>query len=114
MDLVCWKCGASLKEILQPFSRDAQCLACDSDLHVCLMCRFYDKSRYNQCREPVAEQVRDKDRSNFCDYFKPREGAHDEALSGNAMTAKNNLEDLFGGLTSEKEGSKESIDDLFK
>jgi hypothetical protein len=29
-----------------------------------------------QCRETVAEEVKDKERANFCDYFKPRAGAH--------------------------------------
>ena len=114
MSLVCWKCGASLDDVLRPFSRDAQCTACESDLHVCLMCQFYDKKKYNQCREPIAEQVRDKDKSNFCDYFKPAEGAFDEAQQARSDQVKSKLDDLFGGLTSEKDGPKESIEDLFK
>ena len=28
------------------------------------------------CREPIAEEVKDKERANFCDYFKPRPGAY--------------------------------------
>jgi hypothetical protein len=28
----------------------------------------------NQCRESSADRVVDKERSNFCDWFKPRAG----------------------------------------
>lgn len=114
VSLVCWKCGADLKEILVPLSRDAQCQICEADLHVCYMCRFFEKSKYNQCREPLAEQVRDKDKSNFCDYLKLRENAYDAVAKGVSDQARDNLEDIFSGLSSENESEKKSIEDLFK
>jgi hypothetical protein len=40
---------------------------------VCLNCTFYDESRANQCFEPQAERVKEKDRSNYCDYFRFKE-----------------------------------------
>ncbi len=45
------------------------CLRCGADLHVCLNCSFYSPGAYNECREPQAERVVDKKRSNFCDFF---------------------------------------------
>ncbi len=33
------------------------------------MCRFFDQKAYNQCREPSAERIIDKEKANFCDYF---------------------------------------------
>ncbi len=66
----CWKCGEPVN--LQPGARigarDA-CSRCDSDLHSCRNCRFYDPSKNNQCAEAQAEWVRDKEAANYCDYF---------------------------------------------
>lgn len=55
--------------------RQVSCPACGNDLHVCLNCVFYEPGAYNDCRERQAERVLDKDRSNFCDYFRFRNGS---------------------------------------
>jgi hypothetical protein len=34
------------------------------------MCQFYDVKAYNECRESQADRVQDKEKANFCDYFK--------------------------------------------
>jgi hypothetical protein len=34
------------------------------------MCSFYDPKSYNECRESSADRVQDKEKANFCDYFK--------------------------------------------
>lgn len=47
------------------------CDRCHADLHVCLNCSHSDPSAYNECREPNAERVLDRDRANRCDYFRP-------------------------------------------
>jgi hypothetical protein len=47
------------------------------------------------CREPTAEEVRDKTAANFCDHFKPKVGAY-TAPTGEADAAKAALEALFG------------------
>lgn len=65
---ICFKCGNAV-EMEKPGRRD-ECPVCGSDLHVCLNCTFYDKMRSNSCSEPQAEQVKEKDRANFCDYFR--------------------------------------------
>jgi hypothetical protein len=33
------------------------------------MCKFFDSRVYNECTEPNAERVVDKEKANFCDYF---------------------------------------------
>jgi hypothetical protein len=71
-----------------------ECENCASDLHVCKNCAFYDPSAYNECREPNAERLLDRDRANRCDYFSTNEerGADgSQALQG----AKNDLDSLF-------------------
>ena len=52
--------------------RRDECLFCKSDLHVCKNCQMYDVKSYNDCHESSADIVKDKERSNFCDHFKPR------------------------------------------
>jgi len=34
------------------------------------MCKFYDPKSYNECKEFQADRVADKEKANFCDYFK--------------------------------------------
>jgi hypothetical protein len=94
--LVCWKCGASLEALSLPLRRLDECPRCHAELHVCRLCEFFDTAVAKSCREPVAEEVKDKTRANFCDYFRPRPGAHVAAGDG-AAAARSQLEALFGG-----------------
>jgi hypothetical protein len=34
---------------------------------------MYDPKNYNECKEPSAEVVKEKERANFCDFFKALE-----------------------------------------
>jgi hypothetical protein len=95
-ELSCWKCGASLAELTLPLRRLEECRACGAELHVCRMCEFHDTAVAKSCREPVAEEVKDKTRANFCDYFRPRPGAF-VAAGDAAARARAELETLFAG-----------------
>ena len=97
--LVCWKCGASLEHLSLPLRRQDECQACGAELHACRLCEFFDPGVAKSCREPVAEEVKDKTRANFCDYFRPRA----QAWAGGgrpAEQARSELEALFGGTGS--------------
>jgi hypothetical protein len=94
--LRCWKCGASLADYSLPLRRLEECRACHAELHVCRMCEFYDTAKAKHCRETIAEEVKDKQAANFCDYFRATPGAYrPEALSA-AEKARAELEALFG------------------
>jgi hypothetical protein len=95
--LVCWKCGASLKGVPIPLSRRAECLACHAELHVCRLCHFYDPRVEGKCREDRAEEVREKERANFCDYFKPRPNAFRAKDTARTEAAKGRIDALFAG-----------------
>ena len=88
----CHHCGEQL-EARKP-SRSDVCPSCGRDVRVCLNCAFYDEGAHNKCREPQAEWVTDKTRSNFCDYFRfsdrsaKRGGSREES-------ARKKLDDLF-------------------
>src|SRR3954454_1078428 len=99
-DLVCWKCGASLKELSLPLQRLDECKQCHAELHVCKLCEWYSTAVAKHCRETIAEEVKDKERANFCDYFKPRAGAFSNPSTA-ADRAKAELDALFGANKTE-------------
>src|SRR5690349_15787025 len=94
-DLVCWKCGASLADLTLPLRRLEECRTCRAELHVCKLCEWYSTSVAKHCREPVAEEVKDKERANFCDYFKPRPNVYVKSDVSAADSARAELENLF-------------------
>ena len=96
IDMTCWKCGAKLKNRLLPFSRYEECTLCKADLHVCLTCRHYNPLINDSCREDRAEFVLDKDKANFCDYFKVNTHAYKRKDMSEAQMAKRKLTELFG------------------
>jgi len=61
---------------------------------VCRMCRFYDTGKAKSCAEPIADEVQDKTRSNFCGYFQAA-GGRFQPRSDAGDRAKNALESLF-------------------
>lgn len=68
MDVICFQCQKINTSQSKIGFRD-ECMSCGADLHVCQNCEFYDVKSYNECREPSAEVVGEKVRSNLCDFF---------------------------------------------
>ncbi len=104
IDIQCWKCGTELRRLLLPFSRYEECRLCKADLHVCLACRNYDPSLSDACREDRADFVLDKDKANFCDYFRPNPRPFKGRDNSAAEKAKAELAALFGDEAQEGEG----------
>lgn len=117
--LVCWNCGTSLQALSLPLRRLEVCPECDSELHVCRLCSFYDPNSIDQCTEEDAEEVRDKERANFCDYYKPRAGAYHARESAEASVARSELNALFGQPSQDSadqsaDSSHQELKDLFR
>jgi hypothetical protein len=68
------------------------CEGCRADLHVCRNCGHHDPTAYNECREPNAEPVGERDRANRCDYFVPGERA---VAASTSERSKGQLDALF-------------------
>ncbi|MFZ9594907.1 MAG: hypothetical protein ACO3A2_02395 [Bdellovibrionia bacterium] len=66
---VCWSCGSPLTRL--DYGRADRCSRCGRDTKVCKGCVYYEPGAHNDCRETQAERVVEKERSNFCEYFKP-------------------------------------------
>lgn len=88
----CHSCNKTI-EASGRIGRTDTCPHCDADLHCCLNCSFYEAGSYNECREPQAERVVDKESGNFCDCFSFAESGRAGAAG---PTAKQNpLDGLF-------------------
>lgn len=68
-EIQCFSCHKK-QSVEIPVGRRDEC-SCGSDLHCCYNCLHHDRSAYNECKEPQADVVKDKDRSNYCDHFSP-------------------------------------------
>jgi hypothetical protein len=87
VEVLCFKCGASLVFPGRVGLRE-ECPKCREDVHVCRNCEFYDVKVYNECREPQAERVAEKDRNNRCDFFRPgKAGGSSQVDKAAAMKA---------------------------
>ena len=117
----CWKCGQALQDLLLPLARHEECPHCRAQLHVCRMCQLFDAAAPQQCREPVADLVSDKQRANFCGYFEINPQAFG-ASPDQAAASRRELQALFGGessaATSDAHGAgdetREQLEALFR
>jgi hypothetical protein len=116
-ELVCWKCGASLRSLPLPLSRMAECPQCKAELHACRMCQFFAAHTTRQCSEIRAEEIIKKDQANYCDWFKPRPGAFDARAQAKAASSKSKLDALFGDVpppVDSDDPARSAVEDLFK
>ena len=80
------------------------------------MCEHFDSRVAMSCRETIADEVRDKERANFCGYFAVSVNAYRGNGGGASPEAREQLEALFGGDSSEagdhniKAGSRSEAD----
>jgi hypothetical protein len=117
VNLHCFRCGASLEKLSLPLSRRDECPQCTIHVHVCRMCRHFDPDVPKQCREDDAEEVYEKEKVNFCEWFVPSPEAFDPARAEASSRAKNELASLFGedsGDTPARDALLDKAEDLFK
>ena len=95
--MICWKCHKETN--IEKTVRGDECPLCHADLHVCKACEFYESGAHNDCRETSAEFVSDKERGNFCDYFRPNPkiatGGGDVSGKSKADAARDAFNALF-------------------
>ncbi len=113
----CFKCGAAIE--LEKVSRRDECPGCGTDLRVCLNCAFYAESKANACMEPQAEPVKEKDRANYCDFFRFREIDFHGQVRGNLSSEHGEREGATRApvVAQKKSGKAEAErlwNDLFK
>lgn len=105
--ILCWRCGASLAELPVPLRREEVCPACDADVHVCKLCRFYNPTVSDGCDEPLAGGVTNKERANFCDYFTASAATFEDKRANASARARAELGALFGDEATAAAGADE-------
>lgn len=93
IETTCFSCQKVLKFSELKISFREECPHCRADVHVCKNCSHFDRNVYNECKETSADLVREKDRSNYCDYFNLAVGR--AAQLDKASTLKAAAEALF-------------------
>ncbi len=64
----CYNCGRPLDLPGLP-GRGEKCLGCGEDLRICRNCVSWAPELAYQCSDRRAEEVPDKTKGNFCEYF---------------------------------------------
>lgn len=92
--MFCYKCSREIVIDYRP-RREDTCPDCLAYLHCCRNCQFYDVRSPNQCREPMAVPVKEKDQANVCHYFEPSKTKPNQTEKRHRDDARKKLEDLF-------------------
>lgn len=87
----CARCGKPLPP--PPWYRNDDCPHCAASLHSCVQCANHSPGRHNDCVEAMADRVLDKERANFCDWFKP--GGKNSGQADARASTLSALESLF-------------------
>ena len=119
----CYKCQEELVFEVK-IGRLDTCPNCGAYLHSCRNCRFWSPGAHNQCTENQGEFIRDREASNFCNWFAFRVMGEDNSAELNK--AKSKLDALFGGgsakpasgaptaATSPEDAARARLEALFK
>lgn len=92
---ICSRCQKALPDNLV-VQRSTVCPFCGADLKTCLNCKFYSPQAHWQCLETIADPVRDKEKSNFCEFFCFSEQMKGLNLKTNKKKAREDFNKLFG------------------
>ncbi len=92
--MYCQHCGEEIRLETGPGRRDV-CPRCGADLRSCRHCSFYDPGYADGCREPQADRILDRDRSNFCDFFRATTKPPAKQDQTRRQEAKAKLDALF-------------------
>jgi len=81
------------------------------------MCLFYERTAIKQCTEDDAEEVQNKEKVNFCEWFKPDSEAFDPQRAALEAKARSDLGALFSGDTApgaDDKSDSNGAEDLFR
>ena len=112
----CWQCNSVVTDQPLPLSTYAECRQCRAQLHCCRQCQHFNPRLRADCDEPRAESHSEREKANFCDWFKLR---HDFVELGKNVPSEAHraeLNTLFGtnvDVTESPSDTRRQLDDLF-
>jgi len=115
-DWICWHCKSAVTDQPLPLSTYAECRHCRAQLHCCRQCQHFNPRLRADCDEPRAESHSEREKANFCDWFKLRCEfvEQDETIWSPDHHAE--LTALFGtvaDVSKTPSNSRTQLDDLF-
>ena len=113
---MCWQCGMAVNDQPLPLSTYAECRPCRAQLHCCRQCQHYNPRLRVDCDEPRAESHSEREKANFCDWFKLRREFVEPSEKAPSVDHQTELNTLFGanaGVTKTPSNSRTQLDDLF-
>ena len=88
----CASCGGA---VATSVTNDSTCPKCNSDLHTCRQCVYFDPGSRFECRKPLTARIVNKGGRNTCELFAPRTVIERETSSGKPTDAKQAFANLF-------------------
>ncbi len=115
-NLKCWHCDMAVTDQPLPLSTYAECRHCRAQLHCCWQCQHFNPRLRADCDEPRAESYSEREKANFCDWFKLRREFVEPGETTQPADHQTELDTLFGtdaGVTETPSDSRTQLDDLF-
>ena len=112
----CWHCGMVVWDQPLPLSTYAECRPCRAQLHCCRQCQHFNPRLRVDCDEPRAESHSEREKANFCDWFKLRREFVEPSEKAPSVDHQTELNTLFGanaGVTETPSDSRTQLDNLF-
>lgn len=88
----CSSCSAAVATIVK---NDSTCPKCNSDLHTCRQCVYFDPGSRFECRKPLTARIVNKGGRNNCELFVSRTVIERETSSGKPTDARQAFANLF-------------------
>lgn len=66
----CARCGTEIRD--PQISESTICPSCDSPLHSCSNCTFFNTGSRFECRKPLEARIESKTKANQCEWFEPK------------------------------------------
>ncbi len=99
-----------------PLSTYAECRQCRAQLHCCRQCQYFNPRLRADCDEPRAESQNEREKANFCDWFKLRHEFIEVGKNVPSVDHQAELNTLFGtnvNVTDSLPDTRTQLDDLF-
>ena len=89
------RCASCSAVVATSVVNDSTCPKCNSDLHTCRQCVYFDPGSRFECRKPITARILNKGGRNLCDLFAPRTVIERETSSGKPTDARQAFANLF-------------------
>ena len=89
------KCAACAAKASPNITFESTCPKCNSDLHTCRQCAYFDPGARFECRKPITARIVNKHGRNKCELFEARTVVERETSSGAPKDAKQAFANLF-------------------